>query len=419
MTRHYLLLMHRYAGLTIASFLLVAGITGMAIAFYDQLDEFLNPTLYQVSDPKREPLPLDIIEKKMDDTLLHGQGIVRYTQFPRHRENSLHFIVVPKDDPQTQKKYPLTFNSVFVDPYTGDILGTRMFGAWRFDRAHIMPWLWEMHYSLTLPFPWGIWLFGAAAFIWLFDCFFAAYLTFPRGKRKFFGQWKKAWKIKWSAGSSRLIRDFHIALSLWLWLFFIMLALSSVMFNLNHEIYQPVLSTFVKYEHARDRLPEVSSEQRKHKISQQKALEKGREYVEQWQKEKEFTIYKEDSLTLDIGKHAYRFKVKSSLDLPNSYAQTAVYLSAHDGQYLTKHYPYIDTGNAISTWLTALHMGRIFGFWYQIVISIAGAVVTIATVTGVLIWWRKRKQTRSSPKDSKTKYNSTKYSTKNKTYLTS
>lgn len=373
-----------------ACFLIVAGVTGAAIAFYDELDAGLNPSLFRVHKSKPEHLPLNHIMGAIDEKLLQGRTVVRYVQFPRHENDAIRFIVLPKENAQTGERYRLDFDWVFADPYTGEVLGTRRFGAWRFDSVHIMPLLWELHYSLTLPWPYGEWLFGAVALVWCFDCFFAFYLTLPAARRQRLRKWKTAWKIKWRAGSARLIRDIHIAFSLWLWAMLLILAVSSVMFNLNHEVYQPVLSSFVKYEHVRDTLPEVSDEKRAQMILLDDAREKGREHIKQWQKEQGFSVLAEDSLTLDLGKHAYRFKVKSSLDLPNSYAQTAVYLSAADGGLLARAYPYVDTGNAISTWLAALHMGRLFGFWYQVVICLMGVVVTAVTITGVLIWWRKR-----------------------------
>lgn len=384
------LIFHRYAGLFMALFLVVAGVTGTAIAFYDELDEGLNPSLYKVNKSRDEHLSLDHIVAKLNQGFWGEKVIIRYTQFPRHESDSIRFIVRPKESGLLAGSNTLSFDWVFVDPYTGNVLGTRKFGAWRFDRAHIMPLLWELHYSLTLPWPYGEWLFGAVALVWVFDCFFAFYLTLPAARRQRLYKWKKAWKVKWRAGRARLIRDIHIAFSLWLWSVLLMLAISSVMFNLNHEVYQPVLSTFVKYEHARDALPEANDALRSNLISLDHARDKGREYIKQWQNEGDFQVFLEDSLTLDLGKHAYRFKVKSSLDLPNSYAQTAVYLSAFDGAFLSRAYPYIDKGNAISTWLGALHMGRVFGVWYQIFVSLLGVFVTVVTVSGVLIWWRKR-----------------------------
>lgn len=392
MARQLFLLFHRYAGLMIAFFLVVAGITGAAIAFYDELDAGLNPELFKVVKPSTAPLALDKLASIAEEQLIQGRAVLRYTRLPRHENDSLNFFVVPKRDPQTGEKLSLEFNSIFIDPYTGEVLGTRKFGEWQLDRVHIMPLLWDIHYSLTLPGEYGHWLFGAVAIIWVFDCFFAAYLTFPRQRKKFFAKWGKAWRMKLSAGRARLIRDMHIAFSLWLWAFLLMFAISGVMFNLGEQVYSPVVSALVEYEYVRDKLPPVNAEERQRRISLEEARQRARQYIKDWQSEKSFEVYAEDSISLDLGKYAYRFKFRSSLGLPEAYAQTAVYLSASDGRFLARSHPYIDTGNAISNWLAALHRGRIFGVWYQVLVCFSGFVVALLSITGVLIWWRKRQR---------------------------
>ncbi len=40
--------LHRYAGLTLALFLVIVGLTGSALAFYEELDAWLNPDLMHV-----------------------------------------------------------------------------------------------------------------------------------------------------------------------------------------------------------------------------------------------------------------------------------------------------------------------------------------------------------------------------------
>ncbi|MGH8479080.1 MAG: PepSY domain-containing protein [Gammaproteobacteria bacterium] len=48
--------LHRYAGLAMALFLTIAGLTGSMIAFNHELDEWLNPELFHVSS-RAAPLP--------------------------------------------------------------------------------------------------------------------------------------------------------------------------------------------------------------------------------------------------------------------------------------------------------------------------------------------------------------------------
>jgi uncharacterized iron-regulated membrane protein len=47
-------------------------------------------------------------------------------------------------------------------------------------------------------------------------------------------------------------------------------------------------------------------------------------------------------------------------------------------------------GNTVESWLYALHMARVFGLPYRIFVSVLGLVVVTLSVTGLVIWWRKR-----------------------------
>jgi uncharacterized iron-regulated membrane protein len=49
------------------------------------------------------------------------------------------------------------------------------------------------------------------------------------------------------------------------------------------------------------------------------------------------------------------------------------------------------TGNTIESWLYALHMARVFGVAYQILVCVVGLLVAMLPVTGIYIWWRKRR----------------------------
>jgi len=57
MARHFWVLIHRYAGLAMTVFLVLVGVTGSVLAFYHELDRWLNPALLTV--PVRDGPMLD------------------------------------------------------------------------------------------------------------------------------------------------------------------------------------------------------------------------------------------------------------------------------------------------------------------------------------------------------------------------
>jgi uncharacterized iron-regulated membrane protein len=72
--RRFFVRVHRWAGLASALFLAVAGLTGTPLAFYNELDELLNPALYEDRSSSAETslLPnqqlIDRIEKEWPGT---------------------------------------------------------------------------------------------------------------------------------------------------------------------------------------------------------------------------------------------------------------------------------------------------------------------------------------------------------------
>jgi uncharacterized iron-regulated membrane protein len=53
-------------------------------------------------------------------------------------------------------------------------------------------------------------------------------------------------------------------------------------------------------------------------------------------------------------------------------------------------------GNTVSNWLYALHMANVFGLPYRIFVCVLGLVIAALSVTGVIVWWHKRRARRSA-----------------------
>ncbi len=72
----------------------------------------------------------------------------------------------------------LPIDEVFVNPYSGQILGGRLWGDLSQGLANLMPFVYRLHHSLVLGTI-GTWIFGVVALLWTLDCFVGAWLTFP------------------------------------------------------------------------------------------------------------------------------------------------------------------------------------------------------------------------------------------------
>ena len=54
------------------------------------------------------------------------------------------------------------------------------------------------------------------------------------------------------------------------------------------------------------------------------------------------------------------------------------------------------SGFTVSKWLYWLHMAQVFGLPMQIFVCAMGLVITALSITGVYIWWKKRRARKSA-----------------------
>jgi uncharacterized iron-regulated membrane protein len=238
--RVFFVLLHRYAGLGMAFFLIIAGLTGSMLAFYHELDAALSPHLLHVESRTTPKLGPTALARSVE--AVYPQARASFVMLDMAPGHSVRVTVSGRTNAETGEPVEIGISEVYVNPYDGSILGARDWGAFRVDRAHLMPFLYKLHYSLHIPGNWGVWLFGIVALVWMFDCFVGAYLTFPRG-RPFFRKWWPAWRVKTRSSAYRLNFDLHRAGGLWLWGVLFVLAMSSVYFNL-YEVFRPVVGLF-------------------------------------------------------------------------------------------------------------------------------------------------------------------------------
>ncbi len=402
-------LLHRWAGLTTALFLFITGLTGAVISWDHELDEWLNGHLLDATTPitaEHQPQPVMQLIEQVEQR--HPTMQVLYTSLTAEPGHSYSFYVAPRLNPDTNKPYDADFNQVFVDPVSGDELGTREWGAvWPISTETFVSFLYKLHYSLHLPEMWGIdewgvWLLGIIAMIWTLDCFFGIVLTFPKTKiqrgenasqktRNWFSNWFKRFGIRWNGGSYKLNFDLHQAVSLWTWGLLLIVAFTAFSLNLYREVFFPALSaisdvTPTPY----DERPYVElHEVKPPQLSMQQAIDIASERAEQlgWEEPANAVFYARQFGFYDI-----------KLYHPEDDHGTAgaghkeLFVDAYSGEILGKRIPW--QGTVADLFVQAqfpLHSGRILGLPGRILISFMGLVVAMLSVTGVIIWWRKRK----------------------------
>lgn len=419
--RQLLVKIHRYVGLALAPFLLVIAITGSIIPYYDELERAVNTKLRVVEPQQTQPTLRDMLVIREQLEKQDPRSHVFSLQFPQRPDDSVFSRVMGAINPQTGTPYELNYNEVFANPYTGERLGEREIGHFSLQPKDLVGQIFVLHYAFIFPLALGMLIIGILGLVWAIECLIGFYLTLPvtpaaakkapasGGPKQFFNRWKMAWQIKWNMGSYRLIYDSHRAIGLWLWALLLLFGITGFALNLPNY-YVRAMKTFTDYTHFQEFpiRPELPQPLINPPVDWYKALELGQRYMGEQAQVQGFEVGKPAALEYrrDLGMYFYLSHTSRDLqdgDTPNETDSPAtaatLAIDARDGSFLGIQLP---TGqrasNTITAWMIAIHTTAIGGLPWQIGVTVFGLIVSAMIVTGVLVWWRKRKLRNPKPK---------------------
>jgi uncharacterized iron-regulated membrane protein len=387
--RRTLVLIHRWAGLFMAVFLFIAGLTGAIISWDHELDEALNPQLFEAAQPSgATPRPALELASEVErrDPRLRAQFVPLNAE-PGH---ALLLSVSPKVDPKTNELYELGFNQVSVNPYTGEIQGRREWGDISLSRENVLPFLYKLHYSMHIPdgfgLETGVLFMGIVGIVWTLDCFIALWISFPNRKT-----WRKSFAFRFRAGGQRLNFDLHRSGAVWAWAVLLVLAVTSVSMNLGSELVRPAVSMFSTLTNQPFDTREATPLHQPITpiLTRERALELGRaEGQRRGLPHPAGGVF----YSPNYGVYGVGFFDPANDHGDGTLGNAWVYVDALDGSQAGAWVP--GQGSAGDIFMQAqfpLHSGRLFGLPGRIFVSGLGLVVAMLSVTGVIIWARKRR----------------------------
>jgi uncharacterized iron-regulated membrane protein len=381
--------LHRWVGLAMTAFLVIVGLTGSVLAFNTELERICAPQLFAAARPGQVRLDLATLAERTQ--ALVPQARLQGISMTEPDQASAWFVA--RTDAATGRPVDIGFTEFFVDPWTGAELGRRKRGDLSEGMVNLMPFIYELHWTLVLGDA-GQWALGIVAIAWTIDCLIAFYLTLPTTRKAFWSRWKRAWRVKRGASTYRLNFDLHRAGGLWVWPLLFVFAWSSVMMNIR-PAYEAVMVRLFDYQSSIDSFMAGARPGAAPRLDWHAAQAVGERLITEQGAMHGFTAGERLSLVYFVENGAYLYEVRGSRDIFERAPKgggTSVMFDGDSGALRELSQPTGErTGNTIESWLYALHMARVFGRPYQIFVCLLGLVVAMLGVTGVYIWLRKRR----------------------------
>lgn len=408
MTRRFWVLLHRYVGLAITVFLIIVGLTGSLLAFLPELNRLTAPQLFP---PARACTSLDAAALAVHAEIRIPQARINGVYLGEPGTAMVYF--APPVNPQTGKPYELGFNSIFLNPCTGEELGRRQYGDLSQGWVNLMPFIYRLHYNLALHET-GKWILGIVALLWTIDCFVSFYLTLPAMRRKqshrkiasavlpgkedllsgrrFIARWKPAWLVKWNASAYRINFDLHRAGGLWLWAGLLIFAWSSVFMNLHDQVYAPLTRLVLDYPQRPWEMPKPDKPQEVPLLGWRQAQQTAERLMAEQARLNGFAVERPVNLWINREQGNYHYFVHSNLDFQDKRGRTAVIFDANTGELKQLLLPSGQhSGTTVTNWLQTLHEANAFGLPYRIFVCVLGLAIAMLSVTGAIIWLKKRR----------------------------
>jgi uncharacterized iron-regulated membrane protein len=377
-------MLHRWFGLAAAAFLFLSGATGAVIAWDHELDGWLNPRFFDARTPGA-PLPALELARRVEA----ADPRVRVSYLPLEIEHgdALVAYVEPRLDPASGQPFEVDYNQVAVDPATGAIQGQREWGAFSLARIDLLPFLYRLHYSLHLPaaggYETGILLMGVIAVAWVVDTLIALWVSFPSR-----ATWRRSFAFRLRSGGHKLAFDLHRSGGVWLFVLVLVIAVTSVSMNLEHQVMRPIVSLFSPLAPAPfdGRAAGAASEPA---VSPARALE-----IAAAEARRRGWTAPAGGLHVATASGLYGVGFFDADDAhgDGGLGNPWLYLDARTGALVSASTPGEGSaGDVFMQSIFPLHSGRILGLPGRVLVSFMGIAVASFSVTGVLTWARRRR----------------------------
>ena len=362
---------HLYLGLFVGALLVVVGLTGSILVFWQEIDDWLNPALLTVAVPPPRQDAYRPLGEMLAAALRKAPPDSRVTQLygaPTRERVVAVYVEYPSK----------AWARIFVDPYRATVTGVRSYGADEWVPSAFMDTVFALHYTLFMGET-GVTLAAIGAVLLILSLITGIIVWWPRT-----GQWRQAFVIRQPMTPFRFLFDLHKTASLCTVVVLGAVLLSGIDMNMNGP-YVWMVQLFSPGTRGPAQAPQSTPVSGLAPIGAERAV--------------------------DIASAAYPEGLLSSVAMPDS--ETGVYLvgrrdvpglsafwsertvavDQYSGAILEMRDPTNrrSAGETFLDWQWPLHSGQAFGMTGRVLVFLSGLACPVIYATGFLMWWRKRK----------------------------
>lgn len=362
---------HLYLGLFVGALLVVFGVTGSILVFFQEIDGWINPALLTVAVPP----PGQDVYRPLGDILAAatqaGAPGSRVTQVYGATTRERVFAVYVEHPSNAWQR-------IFVDPYRARVTGVRSYAVDERVPGYFMDAVFALHFQLLSGVN-GITLAAVAAWLLILSLLTGVIVWWPVN-----GCWRQAFIIRRPFAPFRLVFDLHKTVSLYCCLVIGGVLLSGAYMNWADPIVW-VTQFLSPATRGPAQAPQSKPVDGASPISPEQAVALAA------------VRYPEGRLSgLSMPEDAtgvYQVSRQAVPKLSRFWSERIVTIDQYSGEILDVRAP--DTrrsaGETFIDWQWPLHSGQAFGWVGRAVVFLSGVACPVIYATGFFMWWRKRK----------------------------
>ena len=369
---------HLYVSLVFGAIFVMAGLTGVVIAWTHELDGALNPGLLHSrgADGQPDAAPTPAQAQAAFDRLASAPGYGKPTMLMLPFEGDDVYVAWYRKPNKDKGSFDNEISrQVMLDRYTLDILGERNYGEIGLSRELLMPTLFQLHrYMLAGEF--GKTVIGISGLLLLLTSLLGFAMWWPKHT---LASLRKSLSVRGGVTSRQFNYSFHRSAGFFMTPVLAVLGFTGMAMNLPDWV-RPVVGAVSTLEH-NGKVANGPAEGRK-PISVAAALEIAQQRVPQGRLSR---------VTLGSAKAPYEIRMRQAGEVREGDGNTRVSVDAFSGAVLRVRDPLTAaSGDTFLNWQVPLHTGEAFGMAGRVLVSFSGLAPLAFMITGLVLWLGRR-----------------------------